>query len=265
MYSPVQLAARYVRYYLAASNGKGHGIHSPFVFEFITQVMNDDRQFYAYRQIENLREILLLNRQELVIEDLGAGSGMKKSNTRKVADIARSSVRSRKIGQLLFRIVDHYRPRQVLELGISLGITTAYLASADTNNHVVTMEAASSVASVARNNFDKLGLQHIDLIEGNFDTTLATTLNRMGRIDMAFIDGNHCYEPTVRYFRELLPHVHEHSILIFGDIHRSRDMEQAWKEISQDAAVTLSIDLFAIGLVFFRKEQKVKQHFTIRF
>lgn len=265
MYSPVQLAVRYARYYLTASNGKGHGMHSPFVFELITQVMNDDRQFYAYRQIENLRALLLLNRQELEIEDPGEASKVKKRRTRTVADIARSSLKPGKFGQLLFRMVDHYAPRQVLELGTSLGITTAYLASANSNNRIVTMEDDSSVASVARQNFDKLGLQHIDLVEGDFDATLTVTLQRMGRIDMAFMNGEHRYGATVRHFRELLPNLHEHSILILSDIHGSREMEQAWKEISQDDAVTLSIDLFVIGLVFFRKEHKVKQHFTIRF
>lgn len=265
MFSPVQLAVRYARYYLTASNGKGHGMHSPFVFEFITQVMNDDRQFYAYRQIENLRELLLLNRQELVIGDFGAGSGGKKSNTCKVADIARYFVKPRKLGQLLFRIVDHYAPKQVLELGTSLGITTAYLASANSHTRVITMEGSSSVASVARNNFDKLGLQNIELVEGNFDDTLTTTLQQIDRIDMTLIDGNCRYEDTTRYFRELLPNLHEYSILILDGIHRSREMEQAWQEIIQDDSVTLSIDLFSIGLVFFRKEQKVKQHFTIRF
>lgn len=265
MYSPVQLAVRYARYYLTASNGKGHGMHSPFVFELITQVMNDDRQFYAYRQIENLRALLLLNRQELVIEDPVEGSKVKKRKTCTVADIARSSLKPRKFGQLLFRMVDHYAPRQVLELGTSLGITTAYLASANRNNRIITMEADSSVASVARQNFDKLGLQHIDLVEGDFDATLTTTLQRIRRIDMAFMNGEHRYGATVRHFRELLPNLHEHSILILSDIHGSREMEQAWKEISQDDAVTLSIDLFVIGLVFFRKEHKVKQHFTIRF
>lgn len=265
MYSPVQLAVRYARYYLTASNGKGHGMHSPFVFELITQVMNDDRQFYAYRQIENLRELLLLNRQELVIEDPGEGSKVKKRKTCTVVDNARLSLKPRKFGQLLFRMVDHYAPRQVLELGTSLGITTAYLASANRNNRIVTMEDDSSVASVARQNFDKLGLQHIDLVEGDFDATLTTTLQRIGRIDMAVMNGEHRYGATVRYYRELLPNLHEHSVLILGDIHSSCEMEQAWKEISQDDAVTLSIDLFVIGLVFFRKEQKVKQHFTIRF
>lgn len=265
MYSPLQLATRYLKYHIAASNSKGHGMHSPFVFEFITQVLNDDRQFYAYRQIENLRQLLLVDQSELVIEDFGAGSRVKKENTRKICDIARSSLKPKKFGQLLFRIVDHYSPVNILELGTSLGITTSYIASAKENSQVVTMEGAGTVAAVARKNFGKLGLENIVLVEGNFDETLTATVQKMGKIDLAFADGNHRYEPTVRYFRELLPAMHEYSILIFDDIHWSREMEQAWQEIQQHASVTLSIDLFFIGLVFFRKEQKVKQHFTIRF
>jgi len=265
MYSPLQLAARYARYYITASNSKGHGMHSPFVFSFITQVMNDDRAFYAYRNIENIRQLLLIDQQPLLIQDFGAGSRVRKENTRKVCDIARSSLKPKRFGQLLFRIVDHYSPANILELGTSLGVTTAYLAAANTQSKVVTMEGAATVAAVAKKNFAKLGLSNIRLVEGNFDETLAVTVAQMGTIDLAFVDGNHRYEPTLRYFREILPAMHEYSILIFDDIHWSEEMERAWAEIQQDPAVTLSIDLFFIGLVFFRKEQKVKQHFTIRF
>jgi len=265
MYSPLQLAARYAKYYITASNSKGHGMHSPFVFSFITQVMKDDRAFYAYRSIENLRQLQLIDQQVLLIQDFGAGSRVRKENTRKVCDIARSSLKPKKFGQLLFRIVDQYSPANILELGTSLGITTAYMAAANEQSKVVTMEGAATVAAVAKKNFAKLGLQNIRLVEGNFDETLAATVQQMGRIDLAFVDGNHRYEPTLRYFREILPAMHEYSILIFDDIHWSKEMEQAWAEIQQDPAVTLSIDLFFIGLVFFRKEQKVKQHFTIRF
>jgi len=190
---------------------------------------------------------------------------VRKENTRKVCDIARASLKPKRFGQLLFRIVDHYSPANILELGTSLGITTAYMAAANEQSKVVTMEGAATVAAVARKNFAKLGLQNIRLVEGNFDETLAATVQQMGSIDLAFVDGNHRYEPTLRYFRELLPAMHEYSILIFDDIHWSKEMEQAWAEIQRDPAVTLSIDLFFIGLVFFRKEQKVKQHFTIRF
>lgn len=265
MYSPLQLGARYLKYYLKASNSKGHGMHSPFVFEFITKVLNDDRHFYAYDSIEQIRQLLLLDHKELLIEDFGAGSRVKKENTRKISDIAKSSLKPKKFGQLLFRIVDHYSPATIVELGTSLGITTAYLASAKEGTRVTTMEGAKTVAAVARQNFEQLHLTNISLVEGNFDETLPSVVDQLKSIDLAFIDGNHRYEPTARYYRELLPAVHEYSVLIFDDIHWSKEMEQAWDTIKADDAVTLTIDLFFIGLVFFRKEQKVKQHFSIRF
>lgn len=265
MYSPVQLGIRYLKYYLSALNSKGHGMHSPFVFEFITTVLNDNRQFYAYQSIENLRQLMLLDERALLIEDFGAGSRVKKENIRLVKEIAASSLKPKKYGQLLFRMIDKYAPETILELGTSLGITTSYLATARPDVSVVTMEGALSVSDVARQNFRKLGLSNIELVEGNFDTTLENVVNRFSKIDLVFIDGNHRYEPTVNYFKQLLPAMHENSILVFDDIHWSREMEQAWKTIIADSAVTLSIDLFFIGLVFFRKENKVKQNFTIRF
>jgi predicted O-methyltransferase YrrM len=265
MYSPFQLGIRYFKYYLTASNSKGHGMHSPFVFSFITEVLNDNRQFYAYQTIETIRQLLLQEQQQLVIEDFGAGSRVKKNNTRKIADIAQSSLKPKKFGQLLFRMVDHYAPKNILELGTSLGVTTAYLATARNESKVITMEGAASVAAVAKNNFIKLGLNNIELVQGNFDETLPPTIQKMESIDMAFVDGNHRYEPTVRYFREILPAMHEYSILIFDDIHWSKEMEQAWDEIKADPSVTVSIDLFFIGLVFFRKEHKTKQDFVIRY
>jgi predicted O-methyltransferase YrrM len=265
MYSTLQLGMRYLKYYLTASNGRGHGVHSPFVFRFITEVLNDDREFYAYQPIENLRQLLMHDNRELLVEDMGAGSREQKSNLRRVKDIAGSSLKPKKFGQLLFRIADHYAPSTILELGTSLGITTAYLASAKNNARVVTMEGATALAEQAQQNFNRLQLNNIQLVNGNFDNTLPATVESMGQVDLAFIDGNHRYEPTLRYYKELLPAVHEQTILIFDDIHWSREMEQAWEEIRKDERVTTSIDLFFIGLVFFRQENKVKQHFSIRF
>jgi predicted O-methyltransferase YrrM len=265
MYSAWQLGIRYLKYYFTSDNGKGHGVHSPFVFGFITKVLNDDRHFYAYRSIENLRQMLLADTREISIEDMGAGSKGKKLYSTKIKDLARSALKPKKFGQLLFRIVDHYGPVNILELGTSLGITTTYLASGKTGCSVTTMEGAPEVAAIAVANFNKLHLDNISLVKGNFDETLAATILALKKIDLVFVDGNHRYEPTMRYYRQLLTAMHEDSIMIFDDIHWSAEMEKAWEEIKQDDAVTLTIDLFFIGLVFFRKENKVKQHFTIRF
>lgn len=265
MYSRCQLAKKYIRYYLTASNGKGHGVHSPFVYTFIKKVLNDKRHFAAYDQVEALRRQLLADNTQLEVEDFGAGSAINNTHQRPIARIARNAAKTRKFSQLLFRIAHHYQPTIVLELGTSLGISTAYMSLANPAARVITGEGSKAVAEQANNNFRQLTLRNIEQVTGNFDNTLPGILQQTPAIDLVFMDGNHRLEPTLRYFEQLLPHTTEYSIIIVDDIHWSEGMEQAWEQIKQHAAVTLTIDLFFIGLVFFRKDFKVKQHFTIRF
>ncbi len=265
MYSLPKLATKFIKYYFAASNGKGHGVHSPFVFDFIKNVLNDHRHFYAYDAIERVREKLLTNDKVLQIEDFGAGSTVIKSNQRKISTIAKSSLKPKKFGQLMMRMVNYYGIKTTIELGTSLGITTSYLASGNLNGQVITLEGSGEIANVAEQNFEKLKLQNIEIIEGNFDDTLKNTLDKTTTIDLAFVDGNHRKEPTLQYFNQLLEKKTEKSIFIFDDIHWSKGMEEAWQKIQQHPEVTLTIDLFFIGLIFFRKEQKVAQHFSVRF
>jgi len=265
MYTTFQLAKKYIRYYLTASNGKGHGTHSPFVFDFIIHVLNDDRHFYAYEAIERLRTDLTVDDTLLEVEDYGAGSVVSKTKNRRVNEIAKSALKPKKFGQLMFRIMDYYGVKNALELGTSLGITTAYLAAANTGAAITTMEGAPAIAAVAKKNFARLQLQNIRLVLGNFDETLRPTLVQTGKVDFAFVDGNHRKEPTLQYFEQLMLHSHDHTILIFDDVHWSSEMEEAWEIIKADSRVKLTIDLFFIGLVFLREDFKVKQHFTIRF
>ena len=265
MYSPLQLASKFLKYWLTASNGKGHGIHSPFVFDFIKKVLNDKHDYYCYQKIEALRNELLADETVLTIEDFGAGSRTSATKQRSIQSIARSALKPKKFGQLLFRIANYYQPENILELGTSLGITSAYLASASQQAQLVTMEGAREVAAVSKAHFEQLGLNNIQLTVGNFDETLGPVLSKVNQVDLAFIDGNHRKEPTVRYFNQLLPYCRENTILIFDDVHWSKEMEQAWETIKADERVLLTIDLFFIGLVFFRKDFKVKQHFIIRF
>lgn len=265
MYGPLTLAFKYLRYLFTAANGKGHGVHSPFVFEFITRVLNDNRRFYVFDGIEKIRMQLLSNHNSITIQDFGAGLRVAKTNTRKISDVAKSSLKPSKYSQLLFRMIDYYGPEQIIELGTSLGITTAYLASANTAAKVTTFEGSKAIAQIARQNHGSLGLANISLLEGNFDEQLPQWIVNNKRLDFAFIDGNHLYKPTVAYFEALLDIVEDHSILVFDDIHWSKGMEEAWAQISGHPRVTLSIDLFFIGIVFFRKEFAQKQQVSIRF
>jgi len=265
MYSTFQLGLKYLRYYFSASNSKGHGMHSPFVFEFITQVLNDKTNYPAYSQAENLRQQLLKDQALLRVEDFGAGSVVDKSNHRSIASIAKNAAKPSKFGQLLYRMVRRYQPKTILELGTSLGITTSYLSLAKPDAMITTVEGSASIAEIARQNFKTLQLQNVAVQEGSFDQTLSAVILNLSSIDFAFIDGNHRREPTERYFNQLLPVTHNDSILIFDDIHWSTGMEQAWETIQQHPAVRCTIDLFFIGIVLFRQEFKEKQHFKIRF
>jgi predicted O-methyltransferase YrrM len=265
MYTPFQLAKKYLHYYLIASNGKGHGVHSPFVFDLINKVLKDTKQYDCYSAIEKQRQQLLQNEEVIEVEDFGAGSSMLKSNKRVIKNIAASSLKPKKFAQLLFRIVHYYQPNTILELGTSLGITTAYLAKGNEKGKVFTCEGSSSIAAIAEKNFAALQINNVELTQGDFAKTLQPLLNQIGTVDFAFVDGNHRKEPTVAYFTKLLNFSTHSTILIFDDIHWSEEMEAAWEQIKNHPSVTLTVDLFFIGLVFINPDFKVKQHFVIRF
>ena len=265
MYSRFQLTKKYLHYYLTASSGKGHGIHSPFVFDFIKNVLRDRKEYPYYPIIEKGRQQLLKQKGQIEVEDFGAGSSVIKKNKRGVADIARSSLKPAKYAQLLFRIVNYYQPETILELGTSFGITTSYLAAGNANATVYTIEGSPAIAAIASKTFNRAGLENIELTEGNFNNELPVLLNKLNTIDLAFIDGHHLKDPTLDYFEQLLNHSTHSTILIFDDIHWSTEMEAAWAVIKQHPAVTLSIDLFFIGIVFFNPDFNYKQQFTIRF
>ena len=265
MYSAFQLAKKYVIYYFKARNGKGHGVHSPFVFDFIIHVLNDKKKYECYPKIELLRKQLLKNNTTIEVQDFGAGSAVIPFRNRKIKDIANSSLKKKKYAQLLFRIAKYYQSKNIVELGTSFGISACYLASSNDISKVITLEGSHNIAVIALNNFKKAGLKNIELIEGNFEKTLPSVIETTQNVDFLFIDGNHRKKATLDYFDIFLKKSNTQSVFIFDDIHWSKEMEEVWKLIQQHDAVTLTIDLFFIGLAFFSKNFKVKQHFTIRF
>lgn len=240
-------------------------MHSPFVFDFILHVLNNRKDYAAPKEVEALRKQLKKNNEVLEIHDLGAGSRLATSNQKTVGQIAQAALKPRKYAQLLFRLVKHYQPQNVLELGTSLGLTTAYLAAANPEATITTIEGSESIAQKAKEGWQQLGCRNIRSITGNFDDVLPDILPSLPALDLIYIDGNHRYEPTIRYFQQLLPKLHEYSIVVFDDIHWSLEMEQAWEAMKRHPQVQYTIDIFFLGFVFFRKEFKVKQHFSIRF
>lgn len=256
------IAYHYIIYRLKSTNE--HGVHSPFVFELLTNVVYNTSDYYVYRKIEALREELLLSNQLIQTEDLGAGSQFQKNNFKKIKDIAKNAAKSEKYAQLLFRLVNHFQPSCVLELGTSLGISTAYLASANSKIKIISIEGCPETAKVASQNFKKLELENIEQVVGNFNNVLSAIVSKQDKIDFVLFDGNHRKKATLDYFHTCLEKMNENSVFVFDDINWSDEMREAWKEIKDHRQVTVTIDLFFLGIVFFRKEQ-VKQHFMIKF
>jgi predicted O-methyltransferase YrrM len=258
------LIAAYIKYLFRSGNE--HAIHSPFLFELYNHVIAcKDDENSDYKSLEALRKELLRSEREIEILDLGAGSRINKSNRRKLKTIAKNAEKPEKFGKLFYRLIKRFKPYNILELGTSLGLTTLYMAKANPAARLVTFEGCPQTAQIARENFKNQGVSNVEIVVGNIDDTLPDALKRFpDGIDYAYFDANHRYEPTVRYFEECLPYSHNDSVFIFDDIYWSQEMTQAWTHIKSHPKVTLTVDLFWIGLVFFRQEQ-VKEDFTLRF
>jgi predicted O-methyltransferase YrrM len=265
LYSHFSLARKYLHYYFTAMNGKGHGMHSPFVFQFILNVLRNGKGYTQQPALENQRKRLLNNKRILHIEDLGAGSRTATTKNRTVAQLAASAVKPPRFGRMLNRLVQYYQPHTIVELGTSLGLTTAYLATANPKATIYTIEGSSAVQELARETWQQLDIGNIQPLQGNFNQELPKLLSTLNSVDLAYFDGNHRYAPTMEYFQLMLSKAGTHSIFIFDDIHWSAEMEQAWAEIQQHEAVRCTVDVFFMGFVFFKKSFLEKQHFTVRF
>jgi len=241
-----------------------HGIHSPFVYRLVDKVIYDFEAKKVYTEVENLRKQLLIDNRIITITDLGAGSHVNNNRQKKISGIAHNALKQPRLAQLLYRLVANLKPHNIIELGTCLGLTTLYLQKAAPDAKVYTLEGCPETAGIAKETFKKGNINNVDLITGNFDDTLPGVIDDLDKIDFVFVDGNHQKEATLKYFEWCLPKVNENTLLIFDDIYWSEGMKTAWKEIKAHPKVTITIDLFWIGLVFF-KSGRVKEDFLVKF
>lgn len=243
--------------------GDRHDVHSPFVFRCVNEVLrNDDAA--GSESIEELRARMLRSDRSIIVTDHGAGSRVLKGNERRVADIARTALKSPRRARQLARLVRFTEARTVLELGTSLGLTTLHLAQADPQVHVITIEGCPATQAIALENFRASGASNITAVQGRFTDQLPEVLSDHPRIDLAFLDGHHEQAATLDLFHRLLPHVHPNSALVFDDIHWSPGMQAAWEAVKAHPQVTVTIDLFDLGIVFLRQGQ-AKEHFRLKY
>lgn len=211
------------------------------------------------------RALLLKDNSTITVTDLGAGPNNKQqqSNTRKVSDIARSTGMPAMYGELLFRIVEYYQCKTILELGTGLGLSAMYLSAASKKGSLLSIEGDTQIAALARKNLAAVGCRNAEVIVGDIKDKAPEALQRLHKVDLVFMDGNHQYEPTIDYYNTVLPYLHDHSIVILDDIHWSEEMTRAWDELRKRPEVKLSVDLYRMGLLFFNPDFRQAQHPTL--
>jgi len=251
-------------YLLHRLRGKSrHGLHSPFVYRLVDEVIYDFRAKKVYDEVEAIRIELLSDNRMITVTDLGAGSLVNNNREKRIGDIAKNALKPPKLAQLLYRLANDLQPDNMIELGTCLGTTSIYLKKAAPKAKLYTLEGCPATAGIANEVFKKAAINDIQLITGNFDDTLPGVINSLEKLDFVFVDGNHQKDATLKYFEWCLPKVHENTLLIFDDIYWSEGMKEAWEIIKAHPQVTVTVDLFWIGLVYFKKGQ-VKENFLIR-
>ena len=251
--------------YVSKSKTK-FAIHSPFVFDYITKVLEVKEKNEALDQIHARYKELLNSSRVVETTDFGAPKGRKIYTVRfsSVSQLARKSSVPRRYGEMLYRTVEWFKPAAILEMGTCLGISSLYMAKAAPQAKFYTLEGCAAKSELARTNFEKLGMDQIEISTGRFCDTLPVVLGKMPSPDFVFIDGHHQYKPTLSYFDQILKYANEGTVLVIDDIHWSGGMEKAWNEICQRADVSVTIDLYRLGLVFLRKGLS-KQNFIIKY
>ncbi|MDX9942549.1 MAG: class I SAM-dependent methyltransferase [Bacteroidales bacterium] len=238
---------------------KPFGVHSPFVYDFADQCLFSKVQYPEFALLEKQRKDLLNDPAELDVVDYGRGvRGRPRPEVdapllykRKVSSIAARSLQSPALCALLYRSVMYFSPLTILELGTSLGITTAYLAKAAPHARIITLEGCGQTAARAEALFKKNSLSNIEVRTGAFQHTLIPALDDLKKPDLVYLDGDHSYEGVMNNYRLISKYMHNNSVLILDDIRWSKGMRKAWLEIAADNYTSLAIDLFRLGIVFF--------------
>ncbi len=254
----IALAKRFLIHWLNAVDQ--HSLQAPFIYDFYTRVIKNKPESQKLHAIQELRRNLLNEQTTLTVTDFGTGNN--KPQQRTVGDLVRKS-NHLKVSRLLYNIANRYKPMVIVELGTSLGLGTLHLAAAAPQSKIITFEGCPETSEKAKCNFKELGVEHIQLVTGTLDKTLGNVLSSLERIDLLFIDANHRYHTTLKYFTQCLPKIHSKSILVMDDIHWSEEMEHAWQQVLQYNDVSLTVDLFQVGVVFFDKSLSKSHHVLV--
>ena len=238
-----------------------YGLHSPFLFELYVACFKPSFK-HDFPVIDKIRAGIMRNNEFREIMDHGAGSLVNNAKEKRVSQMYKSASISKKQGELFSRLIKYFKPASVLELGTHLGVSGLYfLHNSDCKLHTIegclqTQEIAMDVLKAYQHR------THFYL--GTFEEKLMKVLDEIEAVNIAYVDGNHSFEGTMWNYEQILPFTTSESVLIFDDINWSPDMKKAWDEIRSRPEVSISINCYKFGMVFFRDGVQ-KQDFYFRF
>lgn len=247
----------YFSYWLNEENE--HSLQAPFIYDLYKKVIKSKDIRSEFEDIEKVRSQFLKSDKIIDVVDYGSGS----TKSKKISKIVSMGISSKKYAQLLNKLINYLDAKRIIELGTSLGITTLYL-STEQDSTITTFEGDPSLSAIASAVFAGNNRKNVSIIEGNIDATLPSFIDTSQKVDLVYFDANHTFEATTSYFDMLLKLVHDNTCFVFDDIHRSAEMERAWNKIKAYFEVTLTVDLFQMGIVFFNPEIR-KQDYTLTF
>jgi len=260
----IALASRYLKYRLTAKTR--FKTHSPFVYDLINRVFRNNEYYSDFSLLDTYVEALKQKNSVIETTDFGAGGGESNYQVylKPLAEIVKERSHTEARLHLLYNLMKYFKPKTMLEFGTAAGVSGMYLKKGLPESKMVTMEGCPGLCAVARENFERMKIENIEVSNGNFDVILPEVLQSFEQLDFVFFDGNHREQPTLNYFNKCMDKAHENTLFIFDDIHWSKGMEAAWNTIKVDKRVSLTIDIFWFGLVFFKKGV-FKQDFIVKY
>ena len=232
----------------------GHGIHSPYLFEFVNGVIYNDIRTEVPGWLTALHRQLRRERAMLTATGPGAPSTVKGGPQRSVRSFVKGSSVSLKYGALLFRISRWFRPGVILELGTGLGISTLYLSAGSPGIPVHTIEGISERADFSEGLFKRSSLTTVKVHVGEIEEVLESLAGEVKGRMLVFVDGNHRFDPTIGYLKWILGQAGAESVVVMDDLYWSKEMARAWHEIISWPEVRMSIDLYQMGVLLLRTD-----------
>jgi predicted O-methyltransferase YrrM len=242
----------FLRYQVKAKHRKGRGIHSPFVFDLVNKVLSDRSVYDEYHFFQQVLDSLRQTKASVEVQDIGSPSLTFKNRNRLVSRLLSRSSVDAATGRLLFRLCRYYKPENIIELGTSIGLSALFMAKGSPGSRITTIEGNTALAAFAQSLFRKYRVKETDVRQGLFDEILPGIKSEKKSPRLVFIDGNHTYHATMKYFHFFSDWMEE-GFLLFHDIHWSMGMTKAWKEIQKHPKSVVTIDLFKCGIVILNR------------